>query len=462
MIALDITGSVTIEPDSDLQLTGSSSLTDEVIFTILTWSGTRDGSFGNLLLPDSAVLNFATIYNSGSLDIEVTRNSYASLAATKNEYAMGSYLDRAYALGATGDFATVLSSIDTLDLDGVRGAYNQMAAESYDASTSGSFDLGYAFTRTLVDRPLDCLRRKPKTVRYPTTKPICGTSKWEPWVFAYGEVVDRDAEGGFIGYETTLAGVAAGTSKRLSEQFTIALSLGAGLAKVEAEDYAESEVQSVDLGIATAWTPGHARIKSALTYGHTWNDMARSIDFADIHREAEGDFNGDRFGALLELGYVFELFTIDIEPFAGIDYTYLDEGEVREDGAQSINLAVDGRTNDLLAASGGLRLSTELHKYKYVGNDFIEFFDGVWTPDLSARYRSVISETERYLDAELEGAGAGAFQSEARVFENAVEIKAGINFQPAFNNFMFGVHYIGRFGEGISSDGMTADFRYFF
>jgi outer membrane autotransporter protein len=79
-------------------------------------------------------------------------------------------------------------------------------------------------------------------------------------------------------------------------------------------------------------------------YGNVDYETDRNIVFGTINRTAHADYSGDQFTAGLVGRYRIEHGHYGIEPFAALQYVRESQDDFVETGADSINLAVAGRT----------------------------------------------------------------------------------------------------------------------
>jgi uncharacterized protein with beta-barrel porin domain len=166
---------------------------------------------------------------------------------------------------------------------------------------------------------------------------------------------------------------------------------------------------------------------------------------------------------LLELGWAFERAGFLLEPVAALDVTWIQEEKFQESGAGDLDLVVKERTNTLVSTAFGARAS-----YRHVQRAYVDpgpsWTQGVWTPEISGRWRSTWSGADREIDANLQGVpdDVGGFTSEARDTEQGAEVSARLTFQPHGGGGAFSIGYDGYFGDGGTSHRFGANLKLHF
>ena len=121
---------------------------------------------------------------------------------------------------------------------------------------------------------------------------------------------------------------------------------------------------------------------------------------------------------------------VAIEPLLSLDYTYLWEQGLNESGIGPTGLQLEERSNSLFASELGVRLSHDIFKHRHYS--FLEWADGIWTPEFSARWRETWTGWERDLESRMQGGtpASGSFEVEAQDARRGVLLGARLSFQP--------------------------------
>ena len=408
------------------------------------------GSFGADGLPaDTAVLDFDLVtLMPNELSLRVTRSSYASAANTPNASAVAQVLDAALASAPTGALGSLLAQLDMLGIPAFGDALASFSPEAYDAHTSANLWMARAVADVVSGREPRC-----ETVTLQTSPPEiasspCGESGWEPWVAAVGSLGQRDGNRGHIDYDHAGGGIALGVDRRLGP-WVVSGYLGGTVGTLEVDDVGDGEFSSLELGVAARLAIGNGHVRGVLGYGHGFHDQDRDIRVGNLLSTASGDFDSDRVLARVEGGAAFPLMAgIDVEPIGSVEYTWLHEERVTESGGGAAALRVDARTSGVLATTAGVRLSTQLTRFAYLGRYF-EWSVGVWRAELDARWHSTWQDADRDIEARLAAApGAASFEVEAEDGDQGVLVQLGTTFQPYQSGVLVGLRYRGYLANG--------------
>jgi outer membrane autotransporter protein len=123
----------------------------------------------------------------------------------------------------------------------------------------------------------------------------------------------------------------------------------------------------------------------------------RDIDF--ISRDNDADFDGFDAGGRLDAALdLFEVRGVELQPLASIAYTHVQQDEIDESGAGSLDLTADEEEVDSIVSGLGARV-----------HGVIEIDDELWFhPELRARWNHEFGDTERELSSARIGGQPGA------------------------------------------------------
>jgi uncharacterized protein with beta-barrel porin domain len=446
---LVVDGDATIEAGATLELLPTDTLIDEATYTFLTTTGSLTGIFDELsVFGGSSVLDFTQVATANSLAVEFSRNLYASAAATSNQLATATHLDDIFAAGATGDMALVLANLDTLSEPELQAAFDALHPEAYDAQASSTFAFGRSVAELAAFRRPRCedvvYEPRPEVIL-----PSPCSSGWTLWGSGFGLFADRNGDSGHIDFGHDGGGLLLGADHPLGEHFLLYGFLGGGYTSVDVDAVGNGHFYSATLGVGGRWSLGGTRIHGLVGYARGWHEQKRNIDFADISRTAKGDYGSNLITALVKAGHTFRFGNLDVEPLATVEYGYLMEESFDESGAGDVDLDVDKRSNSLLSTTVGARLAYTYFKWEYV-EDFLEWADGVWTPEVSARWRGNWIDTKRDFDARMAGdpVGVGSFRVTGKDATQGVQVGAGVSFQPLRILMSIRLDYDGFYGDG--------------
>ena len=421
----NVTSSGTVAPgasvghltiDGDLTQTSDATLEIEIgdgVADRLTVSGTATLAGTLLLLPDgyatggsytfldagaiaggfdtlssAAVLSYSLSSAADSLSLDVTRNSYLSLANGHNR-GLASNLDGVRAT-VGDDFGTLL---DRLDLSLTQPLLNDAMASLTPRihGLTSTVVLGDSQTR-LADLRRHLQQRDPATLL--AQKPEGATTAW---VDLLGHYNSYRSDGAYYGARTKLHGLMLGVERTARSGLTLGLAAAVTESRLKARDSGDDgEIDSQQGYLYAAWRNPRSstgvHLNSAVGIGRTQLSADRHIPFAG--RRAESKHDGILYSATISGGYAMDLAGWTLDPTAGLSFVHLREEGFREKGADSANLRIASRDNDSLQSLLGLRLSRDVSVRGFT-----------LTPDLFMEWRHEFDRRTEDLSASLAGGG---------------------------------------------------------
>jgi uncharacterized protein with beta-barrel porin domain len=438
-------GDIDIQTGAKLRVSATGQIDIGRYYILETVGGSLTGlqefAEGDVEVLSATLLNYEQGSDGGrnNLWIDLSYLLYADDAAaagaTPNQLSVANYVDGVlesvnYQLDELDPgFQAFLDAINPLDSGDRNAAYSQLSPEAYDAQTSAALSWGRGFTSVLKRRPLRCRSHVYQGLPDIRSESPCGDRGWMPWAEPLGQYAKRDGGLNYVSYDRLGSGLAVGADKRLDERWTVSGGLAVGRIGIDLGGLGNGTLTTFDLAAAGSLLLGPTHVRAVVSYGHGWHTTRRDLDF--LGARFTGDHHSNRLGLLVEAGYEFELGSLRIEPLVEVDYTYIGEKTLAEEGAGAGSLRVDERSNSQVATAAGLRVSGTYYKYAYLGPWF-EWLDGVITPELSARWRRVWTGADRDLKARMVGApaAAGSFEVAADDASAGLEITARVIFQP--------------------------------
>ena len=404
-------------------------------------SATTDGGSGNIYLLTVEQIAF-----------------YNDFAESSNETGVGVYLEAARAGAAVTSFSDIITQLDALsDSSELSTALAQLNPGSFDAHTSGILSWGRVQQRELQQRPMRCERFQFAPMPDVVTDNPCGAGGVMPWTKVVGSL-GKNKGGGEPGYDSLVGGAIIGVDYRWNESLWFSGSMGYGTGEIEYDVGADGSFKSVDVGVAAGTVHGSLSVRGSFTYSHGFHDITRNIDFLGARLESQ--FDSDRVGLALGVGYRMKLGPIVIEPNAAIDYSHVEEEAVKEEGDAEVVLNLDARTTDLFSATAGVQFSTNILKYRYFG-DMLEWADGLWIPSFSFKWRQAFGDLDRNATARMQGVPAASdkFDSKASDASGGAEIGAHLSFQPMKSGNTIELGYDGFFGGDVTNHSANVTVR---
>lgn len=164
--------------------------------------------------------------------------------------------------------------------------------------------------------------------------------------------------------ESDMRAITLGTGHRAGTDF----SWGTALSIVRHE----SELSGADLesdvvlgSLYGAWRSGSLQAGIALSLGHTWVDLRRSVILGAFRRSEHGSTEAAQFGGELELGYTLgDSETLRHGPFFSLSLLDQEVKDYRESGNSSTAMNFSDFSRDSLVARGGYRFGWRAGKLR--------------------------------------------------------------------------------------------------
>jgi len=399
---LSVSGSVTFEPGSALMselsrtqscdllsVAGAVNINGGTVHAFLprglyedghSWevikaTGGVTGTFASISgQPDSAVLRLEQVNRGDTLNLVIDRTSYGSFASG-GAADTGRGLDSLVPL-ADGDMRNLLLAMDwDMDGTGIAAVLNAVNPEMYTAFSTASLAAGALFDGALARRLEDLRQRRALTpeqeraesgpVRLAAAEamPLGGISApssgrgWSLWGRGLGLWANQKAADGYLGFSQSAGGAAVGADGMISHWLRLGLAAGVSRSDLGFSRAAYSgDIEAVHTGLyLQADLTGGFFARATVSYARLSNDASRAIAFGNLDTRANGNFDGDLFGASLAAGWDVRAGSWLIEPLAGLDYQRLEEDGFSEHGAGYLDIDVAGRDTDSLVSSLGIR-----------------------------------------------------------------------------------------------------------
>ena len=140
-----------------------------------------------------------------------------------------------------------------------------------------------------------------------------------------------------------------------------------------------------DRGHVTSYQVGLYAVKrwesaygfGVVNYGHNRNDITRYITIGAVNAVANGSFIGHQLGSYGEAGLNLDGRAIRAQPFAGLQYLYLSNSRVAENGGGGAALNIAAANLNTLQSHLGARL---------IVRELTDRNGLRWTPYLNGRY----------------------------------------------------------------------------
>lgn len=461
--AITVTGAAIFDGDLIVRLEPTVSPGPTLIRAISVAGGTI-GQFD--LLPSTGNQILAASYDATGLLVQLVSASALGVATGSTQRAIARHLDDIKAIGATTPaLQTLLDEFDTAtgNLNNIFGA---LSPEVYDAHTTTIVEGGRRVTNLLFDRPRECEVGKRNLWQGPDVQLPCHTRTWSPWLASVAGSRTREDFGGNRRYDSQLAGLVFGVDFRPIESLGLTLAISSQRGTVDGASDGESTVTLTDISGHAAWDRGPLRAQGALSWSHGFHDDRRRIRFAEagittVDRRGLAEHDSNRIGIAGEVGYVFEVGPVEIEPIGGLDWAWVYQRPIHESETFGLGIRIDSRDDSIGSINAGVRVSASYLHSKYLAQQLL-WMDGVWTGSLDVRWRQMLTGFEREFDARLQGApdGVSDFTIKGEEDPGGAELGAAIRFSPKHaNRLQFDLRYEAFVAKHTIAHDLTAQAR---
>jgi len=362
-------------------------------YSFLT-AGTLQGLFDQVDTP--AVLN-ATLSGPtpNALSLNITRNTYQSLAADQDQSSVASVLDQVRP-SAAGDMADILNQVDTMKLGGVQNSMDDLMTRLNAAATAIALDN--------VHRNMNYIRIRGRNLRSHRNQEAGQTRIKGLKLASAGNTIasmmlveeqqnsNKAGEasltsnsamwfntlGSYARYRNTSESPAFREKMwgfMLGLEYRINYSLKGGVAGAvtqarleETNSRSNSENNSYRGLLYALWDDaaqaGGYYAETVLGFGQTSFDLERSIDFLD--RTALSKHDGQDYFINMGAGHDWIIDRWTLGPTMGIEYVYLHEEGYEEHGAGAADLKIDSRNSDSLLSLLGFHVTRSFQLEKSV------------------------------------------------------------------------------------------------
>lgn len=394
-------------------------------FTVVT-AGLVTGQFGQLVQP--AALSLQAIYSASAVTLSVPENAeipYLTSAEDPNERSVAAILDRVRPT-ATGDWATVTGTLNTLSAPELRSAFQQMSPISLRAIPQTSVlnaEVQTAAVSQRIAADLDGTTRGPFSAtvtkkvetdtllalldegqdfgarEMPPPEPPSTCQGFATGLDTFGKLGRvTDSVGLQPGYTFGSQGITAGGDCRLTPQSTLGLSAGF-LDSHTSSDLNASTVdgQSLQAGLYGIHKISNFNLNAYAGGALDSYKVSRNVTFGGLNRTAAGSPTGQSIMARGGMGYAYKTRFLTLQPAASVLYDRVTVNSYTETGAGALNLNLDSQVSQSLRTEIGAHLS----KIFEAGSRRI-------APSLSAGWQHEYRDQSRAISAEFAD-GSGAF-----------------------------------------------------
>lgn len=336
--------------DGTLQINvGSGSYFDGTTYQVI--NSPTSGTFANVVLTGNPLPRGTTI--SVSYD-SVTLIIHGNSIFTGKDTGGGPAIKAANAINAAiiipgTDFANVVNVLASLN-----GAPLNAALTSLTPVLFGSLDWINArnnnYVADLLAQHLFELCCSPRD--------CCGCDcNTSFWVNVFGNLMDNKKHFNNLSpFEGNAVGALTGIDYCFSSNYFVGASFGYTHTNlIWKGDLGGGHINSYYGALYGSYQGNHFSMDLSAIGGGSDHDLKRKIDFSTIHRTARSDPWGYFFTGHLGAQTNWNWCRATFEPFALIDYDYFQRNHFKEKGADSLDLSVRSKTQNMLRGESGLK-----------------------------------------------------------------------------------------------------------
>lgn len=461
-------------------------------FQVVTTTGGVTGTFAAINGP--AAVQFAQVNDGNNLNLNVATvvvtgiTDYVTFGQTPNQRAVAGALDFVRP-NASGDMATIIGTLNTLDANGLRIAFDQISPIQYASMPAFSFsyanvqflNMGSRFAEirqgrrgfsgnnvSLYDNngrlklprdgyfagtdlvPVSAVRAAERFANTPDN----------PWgFFASGSGTFGDqksvtsAAGLQPGYDFTTAGMTLGADYQFGQNFVLGLYGGYASGSTTLDGNGSTvSANSGRFGLYATYFTGGFYANGSVGGAYNSYESERRIIFPGIDRKATASPDGYEFNTSGGLGYDFTVGKFTLGSSASVQYNRVEVNSFTENNAGALNLALNSQTAESLRSYVGGRAAYTWEVGKIT-----------LLPEVAAFWQREYLDDARTINAQFAGVGGSSFGVQtAQAGRNGALVSAGVS---AFwtDKFSTYINYGGELGRSdYSSHSVMGGFRYEF
>lgn len=315
------------------------SFQTEQSYTILNASGGRTGTFSTVESNEPSLLE--VIYAPTSVVVKIL--PIGTLGLDSNAAAAAfSYLTNGFTTGS--DIEVVSAALLTLDANEINDSFNQMQPSQF-SGLAWSQIKNALLIRSSYSQHIEKVNRSCS----------CWNSPYV-WGEAIGAWEKQNSDGQQFGCTDWTSGAIVGLDALCCNEFRLGIAASYTHSRLNWNKSAgHASISSYYGGFYTNWINESGYVNATLLGAYSHYQTNRHLHFATINRQAKSFHNGWEGLVGVEGGLNFAYGEcIEIIPFAKVDYIYLLQKGFVEKGANSLDLIVDRKRDQILQSEFGV------------------------------------------------------------------------------------------------------------
>lgn len=375
---ITITGTLDIDPTATVSVLATpGSYAASNLMTIITHTGARTGTFGNVT-SDLAFLTPSLIYNANDVQLLLTNNNVSfgsvakdhvqrDVAATIEELGTGNAVYDAFSGLTVTEAQKALDDASGEHYAGLTGATTESAGIIRNILLSRMQTLASGQGSATAGKALALGQSDSMAGKHPSyLEPAAGNKDLRNannrvWVEAFGMTGKTDAQKTATRQDRDTVGTVGGIDRKINDTTSLGVFMGYEVGKVRSKtEQATSDMNNYHAGMYTTHAVNKALHLSG-GVGATYHDIQskRHVAFGGLSESPESDADGYTATAFIEAGHVMDMApNVAVEPFVGFNATYSQINGYTEKDGGALNLKVNDMSALTPSHSVGVRAGT--------------------------------------------------------------------------------------------------------
>ena len=383
-------GNLILDPGSTLLLNpdpGNYSTSQQ--FTVITFAGTRTGTFSALATTVSGRFSGTIIYDPNDVKIGITVIPFSQIVVGGNSGVVAQYLDTLNPAPGS-DLAAVFAALDALSNDpkALQNALNQLQPSQFG-------------TAALAQQNNDILVRSTFTGRMWEVYPMeCDVDWLEEhkgglWLDPVAKYVNQDAKQQNHGYHAATAGGVLGGDYRVAKNSYLGAAAAYTFSHIHMnESSGEERINSAYGALYGTWFNRRLFLDASFIGAYNHYDGTRNIDFPGIDRKAKNKHNGYQLSPSMGIGMLYNYNNFQFQPLLRADYVFTHQNKFTEHGANSIDLNVKKTNSHYIRTDLGIKIAKcyEFETFRVIPDIKLSW---VWDKQIDhSHFRSAFVDTQ--------------------------------------------------------------------
>lgn len=396
--SVDVTGNINISGGTTLKLVPDlGSYTNPITYTVATFTGTRTGTYSNVVTSLANRFTVTAIYNLHDIQVALGVTPFSIIITGGNAGAV-SHCIESIPHGHGTDGLVVINALEVLsdDLNALRSAFNQLQPSQYAALALAQENNDILVRSALTQRSFYRCAKEKTTENQQQTSPATETAdrKGSVWFEPLGKYAHQNHQQQNVGYHAATGGALLGADYQILNSFFMGGAFGYTFTDLDwLRSAGRADINSYYGALYGAWSCERVFVDASIIGAYNHYDASRFIHFPGIHRRANNEHSGYQIAESLGTGLFFHPWEFDVEPFARADYIFLHQSGFKEHGAKSLDLKVESTDSRYIRTDLGVKAS---RCYKTPKVKCIPYFklSWVWEKQLDgAHFESNFTDT---------------------------------------------------------------------